>query len=307
MNKITSKDIEEIVGFPISHDCKLKIENYDLNFEYLNQDQRDKTILGIINHINLNLEKAGQHRLEKWENGWYENLELLKKGNNANDLVPKYFGKYDIARWKQDFVKGNSKYFDYYQLIVLVDAILHEYVGDKYDNLFEFGCGPAYHLLRFGNFNKNINLIGLDWASASQNIIQEINSLGINTKIKGYKFDFFNPDYSIDIPKNSAVFTCNALEQIGENYKEFINYLLIKKPSICINFEPMIEFLDEDNLVDQLCMLYTKKRNYLKGYLSYLEQLEKEGKIEIILKKRLQIGSLYIEGNPVVIWKIKEN
>ena len=307
MNKITSNDIEEIVGFPISNHCKEMIENYDLSFEYLEQSQRDKIILDIINHINLDLEKAGQHRLEKWEKGWYENLELLKSGNNINTLVPKYFGKYNIARWKKDFVKGNSKYFDYYQLVVLVDAILHEYVGTKYDNLLEFGCGPSYHLLRFGNFNKNINLIGLDWAEASQNIIKEINNLAINSKIKGYNFDFFNPDYTIDIPDNSAVFTCNALEQIGENYKEFIDYLLVKKPALCINFEPMVEFLDEDNLVDQLCVLYTKKRNYLKGYLSYLEQLEKEGKIEIILKKRLQIGSLYIEGNPVIIWKIKEN
>jgi hypothetical protein len=307
MNKITVADIEEIVGFPISDQCKKDIENYDLNFEYLTQNQRDKVILDIINHINLDLEKAGQHRLEKWENGWYENLEILKKGNNVNNLVPKYFGKYDIARWKQDFVKGNSKYFDYYQLVVLVDAILHEYVGHKYDHLFEFGCGPAYHLLRFGNFNKDINLIGLDWATASQDIIQEINNLGINTKIKGHNFDFFNPNYSIDIPENSAVFTCNALEQMGDNYKEFVDYLLTKKPALCINFEPMVEFLDNDNLVDQLCILYAKKRNYLKGYVSYLEQLEKENKIEIIFKKRLYIGSLYIEGNPIVIWKIKEN
>jgi hypothetical protein len=307
MSKITIADIEEIVGFSISDQCKEDIENYDLNFEYLTQNQRDEVILDIINHINLDLEKAGQHRLKKWENGWYENLEILKKGNNINNLVPKYFGKYDIARWKQDFVKGNSKYFDYYQLVILVDAILHEYVGYKYDYLFEFGCGPAYHLLRFGNFNKDINLVGLDWATASQDIIQEINNLEINTKIKGYNFDFFNPNYNIDIPKNSAIFTCNALEQMGDNYKEFIDYLLTKKPAICINFEPMVEFLDEDNLVDQLCILYSKKRNYLKGYLSYLEQLEKEDKIEIIFKKRLHIGSLYIEGNPVVIWKIKEN
>ena len=58
-----------------------------------------------------------------------------------------------------------------------------------------------------------------------------------------YNFDFFNPNYDIDIPKNSAIFTCNSLEQIGENYKEFINFLLEKKPSLCINFEPMSELL----------------------------------------------------------------
>jgi hypothetical protein len=52
--------------------------------------------------------------------------------------------------------------------------------------------------------------------------------------------------------------------------------------------------------------MYAEKRNYLQGYLSYLEQLEKEEKIEIILKKRLYGGSLYLEGYPVVIWKIKK-
>lgn len=305
MNKINYKDIEEIVGFPISNNCKLLINNLDTNFIYLDQKERDNVILNIINHINLDLEKAGQHRLTKWENGWYENFELLKNGQNVNNLVPKYFGKYNIARWKGDFVKVKNQYFDYYQIIILVDAILHEYVGNKYNNLFEFGCGPSYHLLRFGDFNKNINLIGLDWTKTSQNIINEINNLNINTKIKGYNFNFFNPDYQLDIPDSSAIFTVNALEQIGENYKDFINFLLYKKPDLCINFEPMPELLS-DSLIDQLSVMYSEKRNYLKGYLSYLEQLEKENKIDIILKKRLYAGSLYLEGYPVIIWKPKK-
>jgi len=305
MNKITYKDIEEIVGFSISDNCKSLIDNLDTNFVYLDQKERDNIILNIINHINLDLEKAGQHRLTKWENGWYENFELLKNGQNVNNLVPKYFGKYNIARWKGDFVKSENKYFDYYQLIILIDAILHEYVGDKYENILEFGCGPSYHLLRFGEFNKNINLIGLDWTKASQDIINEINNLEINNKIKGHNFNFFEPNYDINVPDNSAIFTCNALEQIGENYKEFINFLLDKKPDLCINFEPMPELLD-NTLVDQLSVMYSEKRNYLKGYLSYLEHLEKNGQIEILLKKRLYAGSLYLEGYPVIIWKIKK-
>jgi hypothetical protein len=161
-------------------------------------------------------------------------------------------------------------------------------------------------LLRFGNFNPNTNLIGLDWTKSSQDIIQEINKLGINNKITGHNFDFYNPDYTINIPDSSAVFTVNALEQVGENYKEFIDFLLDKKPDLCINFEPIPELLDKESLVDQLCVLYSKKRNYLKGYLSYLEQLEQENKIEIILKKRLYCGSLFLEGYPVIIWKIKK-
>jgi hypothetical protein len=306
MNKITVEDIESIVGFELSSYCKSLVNKLDLTYETLSQEKRDQAVIKMINTLNEDLEVAGKHRLEKWENGWDENLDLLVNKKDIDTLVPKYFGKYDVARWKGNFIKNNSKHFDYHQLIVLVDSILHEYVGTKYNNLFEFGCGPAYHLLRFSNFNPNINLVGLDWTVASQNIIKKINELGINNKISGYNFNFFEPNYQINIPESSAIFTCNALEQVGENYKEFINFILDKKPDLCINFEPMPEFLDKDNLIDYLCILYMEKRKYLKGYLSYLQQLEKENKIEILLTKRLPGGSYFIEGYPVVIWKPKK-
>jgi hypothetical protein len=307
INKITVQDIEQITEFKLSDECQNMINNLNMSYCELTQSERDQVILDIIKILfEDNLVKVGKHRFETWEKGWFENLELLKQGLDPATLIPKYFGKYNIVRWKGNFIKGNSQYLDYYQIITLVDAYLHEYVGTKFDNLFEFGCGPAYHLLRFGNFNPNINLVGLDWTKSSQNIIQEINNLGINTKITGHNFDFYNPDYTIDIPDNSAMFTVNALEQVGKNYEEFINFILDKKPDLCINFEPIPELLDKTNLIDQLCILYSEKRNYLQGYLDYLEQLEKENKIEIILKKRLYSGSLYLEGYPVIIWKPKK-
>ena len=305
MKKITVKDIEEIVGFNISDNCKTLIKEFNLTYRELTQTERDQVILNIINVLNDDIEFVGKHRLEKWENGWFENLELLKQNKDVNSLIPKYFNKYNIARWKGDFIKCETEYFDYKLHIILVDAILHKTVGSYYSNLYEFGCGPAYHLLRFGNFNPNINLIGLDWAVASQNIIKEINELEINNKITGYNFDYFNPDYNIDINKNSAIFTCASLEQIGENYKEFVDYLITKKPEVCIHFEPSSELLDENNLVDKLSILYFNKRKYLKGYLTYLKQLEQENKIEIIKTQRLYGGSYFIEGYPVIIWKPK--
>jgi hypothetical protein len=304
--KITIQDIEQVVGFPISDSCKILINEFDLTYRELTQQERDAVILNIINTLNDDIEYVGKHRLEKWENGWYENLELLKQEKKVNSLVPKYFGKYNIARWKGDFIKCETEYFDYKLHIILVDAILHHYVGNNYSSLYEFGCGPVYHLLRFGNFNPNINLIGLDWAVASQNIIKEINKLGINNKITGHNFDYFNPDYNVNIAENSAIFTCASLEQIGENYKEFVDYLIFKQPDLCIHFEPSSELLNENSLVDKLSILYFNKRKYLKGYLTYLKQLEKENKIEIINTQRLQGGSYFIEGYPVIIWKLKK-
>ena len=93
---------------------------------------------------------------------------------------------------------------------------------------------------------------------------------------------------------------------MGENYKDFVNYLIYKKPDLCIHFEPMSEILDQNSLVDKLSVLYFEKRNYLKNYLTYLRELENEGIIEIIKEQRLYGGSYFIEGYPIVIWRPKK-
>ena len=306
MKTITVTDIEEIVGFKVSDHCKNLIETFNLQYEIPTKEERDNIILDILNTLNTPLETAGKHKLEKWEKGWFENFELLKQHKDVSSLVPKYFGKHKIARWKGDFIKCTTDYFDYKLHIIIVDAILNEHVGTKFTHLFEFGCGPAYHLLRFREFNQDINLVGLDWATSSQKIIQEISELGIADKITGHNFDYFNPNYNIEIPDNTAIFTCASLEQVGENYKDFINYIIDKKPDLCINFEPLAEVLDKNSLIDNLSILYFEKRNYLKNYLTYLKELETQGIIEIIKEQRLYGGSYFIEGYPIVIWKPKK-
>ena len=306
IKNITVKDIEEVVGFKISSHCKNLIQTFDLKYEIPTQKERDKIILDILNNINSPLEPAGKHKLDKWEKGWFENLELLKQHKDVSSLIPKYFGKHKIARWKGELIKCQTEYFDYKLHIIIVDAILNEYVGNSFNNLYEFGCGPSYHLLRFRQFNNNINLIGLDWATSSQDIIKEIVDLNITDKFQGYNFNYFDINPDIKISKDSAIFTCASLEQMGDNYKDFVNYLVSQKPDLCINFEPMTELLDEDNLLDKLSILYCKKRNYLKNYLSYLRELEKEDKIEIIKEQRLYGGSYFLEGYPIVIWKPKK-
>ena len=100
IKKITYQDIESVVGFEISEYCKDMLQSFNLQYRELDKNERDKTILDIINVLNEDIEFVGKHRLEKWEKGWYENLELLKKEKNVNSLIPKYFNKYNIARWK---------------------------------------------------------------------------------------------------------------------------------------------------------------------------------------------------------------
>jgi len=299
-HKIDYKSIEEVLEFEIHTKVRENIEKFDLEYVTLTDQERDDKILEIIKKLDENIVFSGDHRLSDWEKGWLENLELFEKSKEINSLIPLYHGKYDILRWKGDFIKSVTPKLDYKLHICLVDSILNNYVIDE-NNVFEFGCGPGYHLLRLSSYKK-VNLYGLDWTSASQKIINDINKK-FETSINSANFDFFNPNYDIDVPKGSVFYTVAALEQVGENFKKFVDFILSKKPELVINMEPIDELLDDTKIIDFLSIKYFRKRNYLKNYLPYLEDLEKQGKIEIIKKQRIFYGSFYVEGHSLIVWR----
>jgi nucleoside-diphosphate-sugar epimerase len=303
MKKISYKDFEKILGFEIDSETKKQIKNFDLTYRKLTKKERDEYILNFINVLTNDVTKSGKHRLNEWESGWEENLNLFKTSSDINDLIPKYHGKNRIVRWMGEPVLPITENFDYKIHICFVDAIVKNYLK-SFKNIYEFGCGPAYHLLRLKQSNSNLNLFGTDWTGASQEIIDEINKK-FDYDIKGLKFDFFNPNSEIDINSECGIYTVAALEQVGEKFDTFINFLLEKKPGLCVHLEPIDELLDDGKLIDSLSIKYFRKRNYLKGFLPYLENLEKNNKIEILKKQRIYSGSYFIEGHSLIVWKIK--
>lgn len=303
MNSIKLNELEEILGFQIDEDLQKQIEN--LHFENITSKERDDLILkNVLFLLNDKVVVSGDHRINDWDNGWRENLETFKLTKKLDDLIPKYHGKYKYLRWRGDFIKSVSDNLDYKLHIILVDSILRHYLKNL-NNVYEFGCGPAYHLLRFSRYNKDCNLFGGDWAKSSQEIISEINKV-LSKNINAFNFDFYNPNYEIDIKENSGIYTVAALEQVGRNYEKFVQFLIDKKPEICVHMEPISELLDDDSLLDKLSIEYFKKRNYLTKFLPYLENLEKQGLIEIIKKQRIHYGSLFIEGHSLVVWRPKK-
>jgi len=303
IKKVNVNDIEEILGFKLCEYSVKQIDDLNLEYQYTDKSERDEIILDIIKKISNNdMERAGDHRLNRWESGWHENLISYKSEGKYKNLIPRYFGKYDVARWKGDFVKVN-KAFDYNLHIVIVDAIFHKFITNEYTHIYEFGCGPAYNLYRMWSYNKLINMVGLDWANISQEIINVIKEKNKNIKISGENFNFMHPNYKLDIEESSVVFTHSALEQIGESHKDFIDFVLCKKPALCINFEPAPELLNRDCLMEELTFLYQKKRNYLRNYFSYLFELEKNNKIKIIYHKKINCGSRYMQHQSIIVWK----
>jgi hypothetical protein len=145
-------------------------------------------------------------------------------------------------------------------------------------------------------------IVGLDWAEPACEIVNSMRRLrGWNTE--GRLFDFYRPDHSVDIGADSIAFTFAALEQISDGFGPFLDFLLAKRPKLCVFIEPIYEWYDPANFVDHLAMRAHETRNFLKGLPAALQELQRQGRVEILKQHRVEFGSLLHEGYSQIIWR----
>ncbi len=258
-------------------------------YRKLTRREHDQALIQIMNVLlDDSIPQSGEHRRDQWNKGWAENVK-------TGDVTPKYFGKYRVNRLNGEFVWALSPTFEQDQLYSIVDGLAKERLT-KVPVIYEFGCGTGHNLLRIQKINPTAKLIGCDWAPSSQELVNSLGFLGRN-------FDYFNPTGELE--PHAGVYTVASLEQVGTDYKKFVNFLLENKPDIVVHIEPIPELLDSGNLLDYLSIKYMEKRKYLSGYLDYLRWLERLGKISIIQAERTWIGSFLIDGYSEIVWKPK--
>ena len=302
MRCVTADDMEAVLGCLLAPQIRHMCATLDLRYRGLSKTARDAYLLDVLRVLSEeDLPKAGPHRLPDWERGWSENLAAVRERADNVAVIPRYHGKHHLARWRQEIVSPAVPGLDYRLHRIVVDWAISEYLSDV-DTIYEFGCGPAYHLLSARKFNAKGRLVGLDWASASQAIIREIVAKGIESDIEGRSFDLLTPDEGLDLSPRGGVLTVAALEQVGDQHDRFVDYLLAKRPSICVHLEPIDELLDQENLLDYLSLMYCRKRRYLSGFLNRLRQLEADGLLRVIDARRTYSGSYFIEGHSLVVW-----
>ncbi len=261
--KVQLDDIQKIWGSPLTPFAIERFNKYELEFRELDDYEKEECILQIVQKLlDRNLVAAGEHRRDDWQKGWGENLSDFRNEKTENKIIPKYFGKFPFLRWNRRFIYGQSKQFEYSMLSILQYVIFDQYLRDC-EYIYEFGCGTGHNLLRMREVNPTAQICGLDWASSSQELIDNIARERRDSKLKSKNFDYFNPDVNFILPRNSAVVTVASLEQIGTKHGPFLDYLLNQKPKLCIHIEPIPELLDASNLNDYLSIEYMKKRNYL--------------------------------------------
>ncbi|PKN70595.1 MAG: hypothetical protein CVU52_08940 [Deltaproteobacteria bacterium HGW-Deltaproteobacteria-10] len=288
----------------ITDTCGAILSAEDFRFVMIDKEEKEKTLLDVINTIDAPLSVSGKSRQNDWEKGWSENLQAFIKSNyDLSSLTPKYMHKFSIRRLFSQYVKPLNRNFEVNFYTVYRHFLFKKYL-DNYAHIYEFGCGTGYNLAIMAQIFPDKDITGLDWAKSSTHLVNAI-AAKYGYRLKGRRFDFFNPDYSMKVADNSAFITLNALEQLGNDHKEFIEFIMDKRPKICINSEPIIELYDQNNLLDYLAIKYHNKRNYLNGYLSALKKYEKKGAIEILKVQRVHSGNIFHDGYSYVIWKVK--
>ena len=271
-------------------------------FTKLNQQETEEAYLRVLHLFDGDVKKSGQHRIIEWEKGWGENFSAFKISGDIEDLRPKYFNKISTMQIRGEWVNPLTKDLELQLLWELIDAVSSSYFkGLK--QILEFGCGTGHNLLRLREIFPSIELVGLDWTRASQDIIHEVASYLEDKSLRAMNFDFYNPDSSVRPAPNSGAITVAALEQIGNSHSAFIDFILGSNVEIVVNIEPIGEVLSDEILLESISKRYFKKRNYLSGYLDKLQELHGQGKIELLQVNRAFFGSFFIEGYTTIVWR----
>lgn len=294
--------LERLWGIKLPIEVAERYSNFEIQCEQLDVEEFRRTIEKVINVLKGDLVKSGSQRKSEWSLGWSSNLENFKTTRDIQSLGPGYFEKSKLLRLDREWVSPISPNAEQNLLHLIVQTFAVIFLKSC-SSILEFGCGTGHNLIALRRVLPNTQLVGLDWVESSQLLVNEISATLKDYMMTSKGFNFFEPDFTFDLPKNSGVLTVAALEQTGENFIEFVNYLLAKRPSMVLNVEPIGELLDESDLLDFLSLEYFKKRNYLVGYLDYLRKLETQGKIQIIDTRRTFIGSMFIDGYSVCAWR----
>jgi hypothetical protein len=277
------------------------INKVDMSYRLADRNEIEEHIMDSLHRADSSRKSFSSTNEIAFEKGWRENIQLAtEQGVNIDSLKPGYFRSSKFLRYKKDIVITKNTNIEYDLFFLSRLLFFTKYLRD-YKSIYEFGCGSCSNLFILSSLFPEKELFGLDWASSSIEITNMLNE-SIKNPIRGYRFDMLKPDINFKIKSESAILTIHAMEQLGDKFGVFLQYLIDSKPSVVIHYEPILEMYDKENLYDYLAMNYSEKRGYLSGYLSALNKLANKKIIEIIEVNRPYIGGVYHESS-LVVWR----
>jgi len=260
--------------------------------------ERDALILSILKRIDEDTQVIGApERTQAWEDGWRENLEAFRANPCMESLVPKFVRPGQPVRIRQAFYQPDDPYHELKYIREVIHAFLLPHLRNC-DWIAEFGCGTGYNLFALAPALPYTSMAGYDFSPSAVKLVDiAANHFKRNTIIAG-QFNMLEP--SGDFIRDIGAFTFGAIEQLASRFEPFIEWLIEQRPRVVCHVEPIVEFMDENNLVDWLGAKFHRKRGYTVGLLPYLKN---HPKIEVLHAERSWFGSVMFESYGRIVWR----
>lgn len=309
MTKIKSLHVEDLARLfgtetnDLPDICRRMVREGKFRYRTTSIEERDGIILDILKKIDSPPPiPVGPKRKGRWKKGWEENLnDFISSGYDTKKLLPKYVRPFRPIRLDGKYVIPIEGDFELNYKTAFCSWIFSKYLKGV-NSVYEFGCGTGLNLILLSKIFPDKRMYGLDWVPSSKKIL-DLLSEKLRLPIKGGIFNMFEPDQSLQIEKNSAIINISSLEQLGKNFKPFVDFVVSNTPAIVIDINHIKEFYNSEFLFDYLALKYEQQRGYLDGYLTYLKFLEKAGKIKILKAHYSSLGILDNDGFSYIVWK----
>lgn len=306
VQQLTLKSLARLYGATMGdlpEICKKMVAEGKFKYRMTSPKEHENIILDILKRIDSpNHTLAGPQGKLRWKNGWKENLrDFISTNYNLATLIPKYYHSFQAIRLDGKYVIPLKSNFEVNYITAFFSWIFSKYLKNV-DSIYEFGCGTGFNLILLAQMFPEKKMYGLDWVLSSKKILNLL-AKKVGLPIKGQIFNMLKPDYSFQITKNSAIVNIASLEQLGKNFKPFVNFVIKNFPAIVLDINHINELYNPNILFDYLALKFEHRRGYLDGYLTYLRQLESRGKIKIIKIHHSHLGTLTHDGFSYIIWK----
>lgn len=289
----------------LPQDIRILIKEYNFCYRALTREERDQAMLMILNRLHSrDLHIPGIGRKERWIRDWSENLDrFIMSGFDESELVPKYFQPNHVVRLRGDYIMPLNAHFERDFFRIIRRWLYKTYLAQE-GPIYEFGCGSGANLVELAKLYPEKELHGLDWVEVSKEILG-ILAEKKGYRIKGHVFDMFFPNKSFPLQEGAAILAINSLEQLGDKFEPFLQFVLSKRPSLFVHVDSFVELYDCAKLPDYLTLMHNRMRNYLTGYLTRIGELEKSGVIEIVNLRHFPCGGLYHDYYSFLVWRMR--
>lgn len=271
--------------------------------EWLSERKRTlKNVVDIDNYINeckkesVKFKIAGEHRKQDWEKGWAG--DGVYYSNDEYNNTPYYFKKNNYVRLNGKVYEDIDGFAELDFLRVLQSIIFNKAINStKAKSIIEYGCGTGSNIEFLKKILPNYKYFGSDWAESGckkllENKILEKNNI--------FCVDYFKKESFAAPAEKYIAFTNASLEQVGNRYQDFINYLNDDKNcEIVIHIEPIRDLLNIESPLNRQSYEYEERRGYLDGFYDFIKNLN----CKLLLAKDYGIGSKYLSGYQVLIWR----